>query len=324
MHLVFALPDPAETGGGGGSDYIGGLAPALRALGHQVEIVTGPNPKFPPHAVAVVDGMLMPRLQARLEELAAADAVVLVHHVAAAAGRNAGARESVLAVERAMLPRMRRVIATSRAVTERLSSEFGVAAHAVPSGARALPRAAPDPGDPLILAVGVLTRRKRHDKLLHAAARLTDLPWRLVVAGDANREPDHAAELAPLIRELGLADRAEILTNPPSTALDHVWSTTSVFALATRWEGYPAAAAEALRRGIPTVVTDTGDVGTIIPAGAGTICPVDDMATFGKCLRRLLFDRDLRADMAEAAWRAGQDLPSWHTRAQQFLALLEI
>jgi len=323
MHIVFALPEPAQSGGGGGSDYVGGLAPALRALGHQVDVLTTAIPALPQGTVLVVDGMRLPDLQERLDELAATGAVALVHHIAAAAGRDDGARENVLAIERIMLPRMRRVIATSQPVADRLSGEFDLPASAVMPGARDLPRAGPDPDRPLILAIGVLTRRKRHDLLLQAVARLTDLPWRLVIAGDANREPEHARALAAAIQSLGLAERVELWANPAPATLEAAWSAASVFALASRWEGYPAAAAEALRRGIPTVVTDTGAAGTLIPLEAGAVCPVDDMATFGKCLRRLLSDHALRTDMAEAAWRVGQDLPSWQARAQDFVALLE-
>jgi glycosyltransferase involved in cell wall biosynthesis len=323
MHLAFALPEPAKTGGGGGAHYINSLAPALRALGHQIDVITGDHPAFPPGAVPVIDGMLLPLLHPHLDAFIAADSLVLVHHVSAAAGRDEGDRERIRIIEREMLPRMRRAIATSQPVAARLQTEFGLAASTVPPGAHDLPRTLPDPDDPVILAVGVLTRRKGHDLLLRAAERLTDLPWRLVIAGDAGREPAHPAQLAALAEELGLANRTTLLADPSPDALERAWSTATVFALATRWEGYPSAVAEALRRGIPPVVTDGGDAGALVGAGTGAVCPVDDLATFGKCLRRLLFDRDLRADMAEAAWQAGQKLPSWNQRAQEFLAILE-
>lgn len=323
MHLAFALPEPAKTGGGGGAFYINSLAATLRALSHRVEVITGEDPAFPPDAVPVIDGMLLPLLRPRLDALVAADSLVLVHHVSAAAGRDEGDRERIRTVEREMLPRMRRVVATSQPVAAKLQSEFGLSASTVPPGARDLPRTAADPDHPVILAVGVLTRRKGHDLLLHAAERLIDLPWRLVIAGDAGREPAHAAQLAALTEELGLANRTTVLADPAPDALERAWSAATVFALATRWEGYPSAVAEALRRGIPPVVTDGGDAGTLVTADAGAVCPTDDMATFGKCLRRLLFDHDLRADMAEAAWQAGQKLPSWRERAQEFLAILE-
>src|SRR3954471_19017073 len=110
MHFAFALPPPTETGGGGGTDYIQGLVPALRTLGHKALTIEGSDPALPPGAIPVIDGMLLPRLRHRLEELIEADAVALVHHVSAAAGRDEGAREGVLAIEREMLPRMRRIV----------------------------------------------------------------------------------------------------------------------------------------------------------------------------------------------------------------------
>ncbi|MBV8914464.1 MAG: glycosyltransferase family 4 protein [Acetobacteraceae bacterium] len=323
MRFAFVLAPPAETGGAGGTDYVNGLVPALRELGHEALIVQGGDGALPPGYVPVIDGMLLPSLRPRIGELVAADAVALVHHVSAAAGREDGAREAVLAIEREMLPRLRCIVATSQPVAERIQAEFDVQAHAVLPGSRDLPRNRVDADEPLVLSVGVLTRRKGHDLLLRAMARLTDLPWRLVIAGDAGREPAHAAELAALVEELGLTRRATLIPDPTGQDLQRAWEQATIFALATRWEGYAAPVAEALRRGVPVVVTDGGAAGALVPPDAGAVCPRDDMATFGKCLRRLLFDRTLRAEMAEAAWQAGQKLPGWPEQAQAFLSIME-
>jgi hypothetical protein len=40
-------------------------------------------------------------------------------------------------------------------------------------------------------------------------------------------------------------------------------------------------------------------------------------------MRRAIFDTALRAEMAEAAWQAGQRLPRWADRAAHFAAELE-
>ena len=323
MQIAFALPEPAETGGGGGADYIDGLADGLRGLGHHVDVLTGANPRFPANAIPVVDGILLPRLRHQLDALIAADAVVLVHHVAAAAGQDDASRANIRAIEAAMLPRLRRVVATSQPVAGRLESEFGIIASAVPPGARDLAPATPDRDDPLLLSVGVFTRRKGHHRLLRAAARLTDLPWRLIIAGDSRRDPAFVAELESLIAELGLRDRASLLVDPTPALLDAVWRRSTVFALSTQWEGYPSAVAEALRRGIPAVVTTAANAGSFMPQDAGAICPTDDMATFGKCLRRLLIDEGLRAEIACAAQTAGAALPTWSQRADEFATILE-
>ena len=322
MHVAIALPTQAAGSGGGGIAYIHGLAAALRGLGVRVDLLEGDSPVFPPGVLPIIDGMLLPTLAPRLDELVSRDAVALMHRVSAQAGRDPAAREAVQAIERQMLPALRRVIATSAPVAERLQHEFGVEApHVVAPGAADLPRAAGS-GEPgcRILSVGVLTPRKGHDRLLRALVRLMDLDWTLLIAGSAGRDPVHAAGLAALITELGLDRRATLLRDPEPDALEAAWRGADLFALATCWEDYPAAVAEALRRGLPAVVTDAA--GALPPPEAAAVCALDDAATLSKCLRRMVFDRALREDMAKAAWTAGQALPGWPDRAREFDAIL--
>ena len=322
MHIAFALPGRADTGGGGLA-YAEAMAAALRAMGHTASMTEDDDPAWAPGAVPVIDGLLLPHLLPRLDALAEAGAVALIHHALARAGRDAGQKDAVASVLRTMLPRLRRVVATSRPVADRLMQEFGLAAvDVVEPGAHDLPRNAAGDGTCRILSIGVLTPRKGHDVLLRALARLPDLDWSLTVAGAAGRDPDHATRLAALIPELGLAGQVRLIADPDGTALDAMWREAHLFALATRWEGYPASVAEALRRGIPVVVTEgdkPGGVGALVPSGTGAVCALEDEPTLSKCLRRLVFDTGLRAEMAEGAWRAGQDLPGWPAQA----ALLE-
>ena len=323
MHLVFALPAPAETGGGGGAVYIDGLAQGLRRIGVRADVLTGDAPDFPAGSIPVIDGMLLPSLHDRIDALVQADAVALIHHIAAAAGRDDASRARVLSLSQTMLPRLRRIVATSAPVADRLTAEFGITAYPLPPGTREAVTATPDPKAPIILSVGVLTRRKGHDRLLHIVSRLLDLPWHLVIAGDTQREPTHAAELQVLADILGLTERVTIIVDPKPDTLEREWRRTTILALATRWEGYPAAVAEAMQRGIPTLITTGANADGLLPADAGAICPIEDTATFGKCLRRLLFDTDLRAAMSASALSAGQSLPRWSDRAREFKTFLE-
>lgn len=313
MHIAFALPDRADIGGAGLA-YAEAMALGLRAMGHAVEMTENNDAAWAPGAVPVIDGLLLPRLMPQLSAVVEADAVALIHHTLAGAGRDATQRTEVAATMRAMLPRLRRVIATSQPVADRLMQEFGATAvDVVVPGADELPRNVAAGGMCRILSVGVLTPRKGHDVLLRALARLMDLDWSLTIAGAAGRDPEHAAYLAVLIPELGLADRVCLLADPDGPALDALWREAHLFALATRWEGYAAGVAEALRRGIPVVVTQGS--GALVPADAGAVCALEDEPTLSKCLRRMVFDQALRAEMAEAAWRAGQGLPGWATQA---------
>jgi glycosyltransferase involved in cell wall biosynthesis len=174
-----------------------------------------------------------------------------------------------------------------------------------------------------ILSAGVLTPRKGHDRLLRALSRLMDLDWTLTIAGDAQRDPAHAAAVAALVEGLGLSPRVTMLPDVADAALASEWARADLFALASSWEGYPAGAAEAMRRGIPVVGTTVGEMGATVPSTAGILCVPDDGITLSKCLRRAIFDTALRASLAEGAWLAGQAMPGWAEQAAAFVTLIE-
>jgi glycosyltransferase involved in cell wall biosynthesis len=165
--------------------------------------------------------------------------------------------------------------------------------------------------------------RKGHDVLLRALARLTDLDWRLTIAGGAERDPVHARGLRALAEELGIAGRVAFAGEVDAAVLDHLYDGADIFALATHWEGYGMVAAEALARGIPLAVTAGGAIAEVAPVEASVVSPAGDDVSLSKGLRRMIFDADLRAEMAEAAWQAGQRLPRWADRAAAFAAELE-
>lgn len=310
MHLAFVLAEP--PGAGPVAAFVRGIAGALRGLGHTVDVAIDAG-SIPPGARPVLDGMALPALVAGLDELAGRGAIALIHHPGAAVTESAGD------LERAWLPRFGRVVATSRPVADRLAAEFGVAEKRLAVVTPGAPDAARSPGSGggcAVLAVGALAPRKGHDALLRAFSGLPDLDWRLTIAG-STRDPAHAATLAELVGGAGLAGRVRIAADPEPDALEALWRGADLFALATRWEGYPAAVAEALRRGLPVATTEAG--AGLLPAGGGTSCPADDAAALSKCLRRMIFDTSLRAAMADAAWAAGRALPGWPEQAALFI-----
>ena len=325
MHLVFLTPCPEPAGGG--SRFNAGLLPALRALGHVVDVRHDAN-DLPAGAQPVVDGLLLPDLEGRLVPH---EAVAIIHHVSAKAGsskagQDQSAKEAVRAIEQRMLPGFRRIIATSAPVAERLQEVYGLEGVALlPPGQAELARATGSGGPGCaILSAGVLTQRKGHDRLLRALARLTDLDWTLTIAGDAQRDPAHARSIADLVVGLGLQRRVTVLPDVSSDALEAAWARADLFALVSSWEGYPAGAAEALRRGIPVVATAVGTMAATVPMTAGILSPPGEVDTLSKCLRRAIFDGTLRAALAEGAWQAGLAMPGWPEQALAFLSIIAV
>ena len=326
MHL--ALIGPAASLAAPNSyapnSYAGRLAPALRMLGHQVDVLE-PGDPLPAGARPVVDALVLPRMAACLPELVARNAAGLVHHPGAHAVYDGGTPGA----EREPLAALPCLVASSTPVADRLRDGYGIAAdriRVVEPGHDPLPRSngskeagsreAGSKDGCVVLSVGVLAPRKGFDKLLAALRRLPDLGWTLTVAGPAGRDP--AFETA-----LDGDDRLRLVRDPTPDELDALYRAADVFALATRWEGYPTATAEAVRRGLPVVTTSGGGAARPVPEAGGAICPVDDADTLSKTLRRVIYDTALRRAMADAAWTAGQAMPGWDVQAAAFLAALK-
>ena len=309
------LQTPAGDNEAGGGAYLRRLVEGLRKAGHHVAVDHGTV--LPAERLAVIDGLGLPRFAGQ----DVARAVGLIHHPSALAPDED--KPAIRAAERLLLPRLRRVMVTSAAVAKRLREDFGVAAEriaVVPPGVPDVPRAAGSGGPGCaILSIGALVPRKGHAVLIEALARLFDLDWRLTIVGDPARDPACSAALRAQA-EAQAPGRVRFAGRLDDAALDDEWRQADVFALATAWEGYSAPVAEALRRGMPVGITSGGGAAELIAPESGVVCPPGDVVGLSKALRRLIFDIDLRRDMAQAAWEAGQALPGWPLQIERFVA----
>jgi glycosyltransferase involved in cell wall biosynthesis len=162
--------------------------------------------------------------------------------------------------------------------------------------------------------VGIQHPRKGHDVLLKALALIREFDWHAVIVG-SRYDPDHAADLDRLHARFGLGARVRMAGRVPDAALRDLYRGAAVFALATRYEGYGIVFNEALVHGLPIVSCRTGAVPDTVPAQAGLLVPPDDPEAFAEALSRLLSEKGLRAQLAQAAARAGALLPDWRETA---------
>ena len=321
MLARFIIPGPLATISGG-YGYDREIIAGLRDLGHPIEVseIGDPLAALNLPGLPIIDGLALPAFAPLAAEIAAKPCVGLIHHPISLEPDMAHLGD----LERALFPAFARVIVTSDWTAKALVEQFSLAAeriHVVQPGTATAPRSAFRDEGCEILALGSLTPRKGHDMLLRSLGRLWDLDWHLTIAGAAD-DPAYGASLATLAAELKIADRVSFPGVLTGAALAAQWDTTDLFALATRFEGYGMAIAEALAHGIPFAVTRGGAAGDAMPEMAGAVCNVDDQVTYSKTLRRLIFDTALRREMADAAWAAGQALPDWPAQVVKFAAAL--
>ena len=340
--LAFLYPGDLDllTGGYG---YARRLVAELQRLAWEVELISlAPGYPFPSEEeahlteqvfaampdghLAVVDGLAfgaMPKIAAR--HGARLRLVALVHHpLAYETGLDDELAAGLRASEREALRHSRAVVATSAWTARQLVAEFAVEAALIsvaPPGTDRFSRAYGSAGGPVIVSLGTLTRRKGHDVLIDALARVADLPWECRIVGDPDRDKEWSACLRRRAAASGVGERitfAGAVEDARSELL-----AADVFALPSRYEGYGMAFAEALACGLPIVGCSAGAVPDVVPADAGVLAPVDDVATVATALRTLIADPEARSRMAAASLAAGSKLPTWQDTGRSVSSALD-
>jgi len=278
--------------------------------------VAGVLDALPPDQPLILDGLLFAAMQtAQLARLRCPVVAMLHHPMGMEQGLAPELSRHLLAQELANIRHAEAVVVTSPH-TKRTYAALGADPDritvALPGydGPRDL--ASVEAG-PRILSVGLLARRKGHDVLIRALARIADLDWSAQIVGKSF-DPVVEAELRTLITETGLAGRVSLAGELSDAALAQAYREARIFALATRYEGYGMALAEALCHGLPIVTCSGGAVPDTVGQGA-LLAPPDDPETFAAHLRHLLSDDAARAALARTARAEGRALPRWSDTA---------
>jgi glycosyltransferase involved in cell wall biosynthesis len=151
----------------------------------------------------------------------------------------------------------------------------------------------------LLLGVGRLVEQKGFDRLIKAfAATSAGHPeWLLVIVGEGERR----SSLEDLAAELGVQDRVRL----PGVVgnLREWYERADLFALTSRFEGFPNALVEALAHGVPVVAVDceTGPREIVRHERDGLLVAQNDPSALVRALNRLMEADSLREQFAQAA-----------------------
>ncbi len=120
---------------------------------------------------------------------------------------------------------------------------------------------------------------------------------------------------SPRVDALGFGARVTFAGRVSAQRLDGYYRAASVFALATRYEGYGIVFDEALVHGLPIVSCATGAVPQTVPGDAGLLVPPEDPEAFAEALREILSNSALRERLSRNAAHYGEALPGWKDTA---------
>ena len=337
--IAFGVPGDIHSATGG-YVYDRTIMAKLAQLGWEVELVGlgegFPNPDFftvcraherltaiSPQTPIVIDGLalgVMPRTAQALSEQHTL--IALVHHpLALESGLTQEEASHLQQSETQALQYAQHVIVTSQA-TARIMKNFGVTEDRISvvvpgtEHVEAAPRHASTTTQ--LLSVGSITHRKGFDVLIQALVLIKDLSWQLTIVGDMTRDVECANRVIELIHQHHLQTRITITGKLPQADLSAFYSNSDVFVLASRFEGYGMAYAEAMAHGLPIIGTTAGAIPDTVPLLAGLLVEPDDVLELAKALRTMVVEPETRQSFAKEALATALSLPSWQTSAAVF------
>jgi len=343
--LVFAIPGELSTVTGG-YIYDRRMIEALRATGWQVRVL-GLGDGFPypdaktvqrahaqllalePEVPVVIDGLAFGVLPDVAAELREHRVIALVHHpLAFETGLSAAQAALFKESEKRALKHARRVVTTSSATAKDLAEHFALPLARIDSILPGTDRVALAVGSagrgPLqLLSVGSVVTRKGFDVLLAALATLTDLSWHLTIAGDLTRDARAVAQLHHDLKRFDLLTRVQVFGAIETAQLETLYSQADIFVLASRFEGYGMAYAEALAHGLPVIGTTAGAIPDTVPLTAGLLAQPGDVQSLTLALRQMLQDQSLRQRLSQGAQLAAAQQPSWADAGALFAKAIE-
>jgi glycosyltransferase involved in cell wall biosynthesis len=342
---TFVVPGDLATPTGGYA-YDRRIIAELRALGWTIDVLDigdgFPRPTaaqrlaaqrdlaaLPGGCPIVIDGLAFGVLAEEAQALAPrCGLIALVHHpLALESGLSEAESAALRDSERAALACARHVITTSPSTARLVAADFAVPAQrlstVLPGTDRMAAQQRPNGALVELLAVGSVVPRKGYDILVAALAKMPDLAWRLVIAGDRERSLETARQIDTQIARLGLAGRITFVGAVAPQRLMQLYAAADLFVLPSRFEGYGMAYAEAIAHGVPVVGTRAGAVPDTVSEGAGVLVRPDDIDALAAVLRHLIESPAERERLAAGARAAATTFPSWQESAALFAHVLE-
>ena len=342
MIAVFAIPGDKDRRTGG-FIYEATVLRVLNELGYPTQHMmlpdSFPDPTeediattlnklrgVPPTCPIILDGLVFGSIDPFGLATVQAPVIAMIHHpLGLETGLNAERAAMLRQNETAALKHADHVIVPSPHTADILVREFDASPDKItiaPPGFNRpvlMPEVVTEKIDPpLILSVGILAPRKGHDVLLDALSQIREVSWQAEIVGNVH-DAETFESLSRQLVSLDLSHRVSIAGELNEAQLDARFRSASVFALATRYEGYGMVLSEAMLYGLPVVSCSVGAVPETV-GNAGILSPVDDTQAFAAGLRHALLNQDMFAAKSLAM---AQTLPTWSDTARCFVKVIE-
>lgn len=345
MRVLFIIPGDINLPTGG-YRYDRNIINALQQSGFDVELISikgnYPFPSkveqqtaieqiqtFPTADISVVDGLLGGTSPHFMEALSKQMPVAaLIHHpLCLENGLDETTAKSLEQSEREGLAYVSGVITTSPTTTQTVAELFKFNSDKIETVLPGVERGKISIGSQNsnvnLLCVGSVIPRKGHKDLILALSKLKHLNWKLDCIGSTQFDQVLFAELQALSDQNALAQKITFHGDVSQAALEEAYTKADIFVLASLFEGYGMAYAEAIVMGIPVIATTAGAIPKTVPQNCGILVEPSDISALTKALEDLITNKKLRMDYKNNAIAEEPNFPTWESSAQKFAEILK-
>lgn len=146
--------------------------------------------------------------------------------------------------------------------------------------------------DIIVISMGDLVTRKNYDHALRIIAKAHNKKIQYLICGDGNNKD----KLINLARRLNIEEQIHFLGY--RTDIQELLNISDIFMLTSMQEGLPRSVMEAMKAGLPCIVSDIrGNRDLIENEKGGYLCPLDNVSRWIHALNKLTSDKRLRQRM---------------------------
>lgn len=174
-----------------------------------------------------------------------------------------------------------------------------------------------------VLFLGNVISRKGLHILLEALEEIPKEQWFLSIVGSLEMDKDYVNRIMDEVRKKGLTDSIEFFGPLDEGELKNIMQASQLMVMPSSYEGFGIAYLEGMGYGLPAIASTAGGAPEIITPGKnGFLVPPDDPGSLHDYLLQLIADRDLLAEMSQAALERYHCHPTWEDtskRTREFL-----
>lgn len=167
-----------------------------------------------------------------------------------------------------------------------------------------------------IVMVARFDHQKDQFELLNATHKIENIHVHFVGDGPLKNE------VVELAKDLKIENKVTFWGELDSVI--KVLAKCQIFALISNWEGFPCSTLEAMRAGLPTVVSDVGGAAEAVEHNStGYVVTKGDVDTLRTVIKELVHDPERRKSMGDAARKRYEDFYTFEKMYEKTLAVYQ-